>query len=251
MKKIPLLLLAAALSIGFGTVTYAGEWKQDGTGYWYQNDDGGYPINQWKEIDGKQYYFGADGYMLSNTTTPDGYQVGADGAWIQDNSQVTVQTGNGTRENPYNAFLPVDFSYALEYLPEYNYSARLQLLEIVTGQKANETVFSENMFNKAEHGNYRWRLYHFQLSCLSSNGKYITGSVVNPYYFFNQDSTIGLSDLETAVLGDKLKNCYDIKLFPGGTDDFWIGILIDDSIPYITFSIDGGSNNDIWFTTKQ
>lgn len=58
-------------------------WKQDKNGWWYQNSDGTYPTNTWKEINGKQYYFGSDGYMLSNTITPDGYKVGADGAWIQ------------------------------------------------------------------------------------------------------------------------------------------------------------------------
>ena len=58
-------------------------WKQDQNGWWYQNSDGTYPTNTWKEINGKQYYFGSNGYMLSNTTTPDGYKVGVDGAWIQ------------------------------------------------------------------------------------------------------------------------------------------------------------------------
>lgn len=58
-------------------------WKVDSNGWWYQNADGSYPQNAWKEIGGKQYYFGGDGYMLSNAMTPDGYKVGADGAWIQ------------------------------------------------------------------------------------------------------------------------------------------------------------------------
>ena len=58
-------------------------WKQDKGGWWFQNSDGTYPTNTWKEINGKQYYFGSDGYMFSNRTTPDGYNVGEDGAWIQ------------------------------------------------------------------------------------------------------------------------------------------------------------------------
>jgi glucan-binding YG repeat protein len=43
----------------------------------------------WHEIDGKWYYFntasdkGTFGVMLANTTTPDGYQVDANGAWIR------------------------------------------------------------------------------------------------------------------------------------------------------------------------
>lgn len=34
-----------------------------------------------------KYYVGADGDMLVNTTTPDGYRVGSDGAWIDTGAQ--------------------------------------------------------------------------------------------------------------------------------------------------------------------
>lgn len=85
MKKSFLTLLTAGIMAASMSITaWAGEWKQDTTGWWYQEDNGSYPVNQWKEINGKQYYFGGDGYMLHDTTTPDGYKVGADGAWIQD-----------------------------------------------------------------------------------------------------------------------------------------------------------------------
>ncbi|WP_312502933.1 hypothetical protein [Lacrimispora sp.] len=58
-------------------------WKQDSIGWWYQNADGSYPKSAWQLINGKYYYFNGDGYMLSNTTTPDGYKVNSSGAWIQ------------------------------------------------------------------------------------------------------------------------------------------------------------------------
>lgn len=68
---------------------------------WFQQDDGltfylhnvsdgtlGHMYTGWNQIDGKWYFFntvsdGTRGRMLVNTTTPDGYQVGADGVWIQ------------------------------------------------------------------------------------------------------------------------------------------------------------------------
>ena len=87
--------------------TAAGEgWKQDSTGWWWRNADGSYPANQWKEVDGKYYYFGADGYMLANTTTPDGYQVDASGAWVQGGAQETqqVQTNYITDSNTLTDF---------------------------------------------------------------------------------------------------------------------------------------------------
>lgn len=63
-------------------------WKETETGWWYDNGDGTYPVNQWKEIDGKQYYFGEDGYMLKDCYSPDGYLLGLDGAWIEGSPQM-------------------------------------------------------------------------------------------------------------------------------------------------------------------
>ena len=68
-------------------------WYTDEGGLrYYLNpvDDGtmGTMRTGWQIIDGKAYYFNtmSDGYLgrlLTNTVTPDGYKVGADGAWIQ------------------------------------------------------------------------------------------------------------------------------------------------------------------------
>ena len=69
-------------------------WVQNSTGWWWRNADGSYPMNTWKEIDGKQYYFGSDGYMLSNTYTQDGYFVGLDGARIQQSVNEPVNNNN-------------------------------------------------------------------------------------------------------------------------------------------------------------
>lgn len=84
VKRLVTLGTAVCLMVSSSIVSFAGEWKQDTVGWWYVNDDGHYPSNVWQEIDGKHYYFGADGYLLVNTTTPDGYKVGTDGAWIPD-----------------------------------------------------------------------------------------------------------------------------------------------------------------------
>lgn len=102
MKKSIVLatVLAMSLSLSSAFISLAGQWQQSSIGWWYQEDDGSYPVNTWKELDGKWYYFNQDGYMVSNawvgnyylgsdgvmltnTTTPDGYNVGPDGAWIQ------------------------------------------------------------------------------------------------------------------------------------------------------------------------
>lgn len=83
MRKAKVIIASTVLSMAISMTAFAGEWKQDTKGWWYQNEDGGYPVNSWQNISGKQYYFNESGYILTNTTTPDGKQVGADGAMIQ------------------------------------------------------------------------------------------------------------------------------------------------------------------------
>lgn len=58
-------------------------WVSDARGWRVQNADGTYLTNQWHQSDSLWYYLGADGYMLTSTTTPDGYTVNADGVWVQ------------------------------------------------------------------------------------------------------------------------------------------------------------------------
>ena len=85
-KKIMTLVLTTAMTAAAGLTAFAGEWKSNDTGWWWLNDDGSNPAAEWKWLDGNKdgtfecYYFGNDGYMLSDTTTPDNYQVNKDGA---------------------------------------------------------------------------------------------------------------------------------------------------------------------------
>ena len=84
-KKIAVAALVAGLSVMASITAFAGEWKQDSIGWWWQNDDGTYPVNKWLWIDGNNdgfaeaYCFDKNGYMYENTTTPDGYKVDENG----------------------------------------------------------------------------------------------------------------------------------------------------------------------------
>lgn len=77
----------------------SGKWIRDKIGWRYQNADFRFPSNEWKEIEGKWYFFdqysymvsgkwvgdyylGRDGAMLVNSATPDGYRVDQNGKWI-------------------------------------------------------------------------------------------------------------------------------------------------------------------------
>ena len=47
------------------SVQAAGGWKQNKTGWWWEEDNGSYPIKSWKNIGGTWYYFDGNGYMVT------------------------------------------------------------------------------------------------------------------------------------------------------------------------------------------
>lgn len=55
----------------------------DGGWYYLRPSFGGMKKNTWLQDNGKWYYLGDDGKMLTDTVTPDGYHVGADGVCLE------------------------------------------------------------------------------------------------------------------------------------------------------------------------
>lgn len=56
MKKKTIAFGMALMTMVLGTniMAFAESWKNDGKGYWWQNDDGSYPVNCWQWLDGNQ-----------------------------------------------------------------------------------------------------------------------------------------------------------------------------------------------------
>lgn len=88
-RRIMTAMFTAALTLSLPLTAMAGEWKRNDTGWWWLEDDNTYPTSCWQWLDGNQdgiaecYYFDAAGYLMTGTTTPDGYTVNADGAWTE------------------------------------------------------------------------------------------------------------------------------------------------------------------------
>ena len=103
-KTLSLVLLSVLFLFILSFASFAGAWKQDSKGYWYENDDGSYPKSTWMWIPGKDphiaycYYFDENGYCLLNRKSPDGYQLSPSGEWLIDrvNFPATkiINTGN-------------------------------------------------------------------------------------------------------------------------------------------------------------
>lgn len=113
MRKWKIAVIAGlvfSFSAGGSTLAFAGQWQQDGTGWWYQNDDNTYPAGEWQWIpygdEGNEscFYFDQNGYLLVDTLTPDGFQVNADGAWVQDGAvqQKAAETENEPEDEIYD-----------------------------------------------------------------------------------------------------------------------------------------------------
>ncbi len=106
-KHIAATILTAAMAVSMGITSFAGQWVSDSTGWRWQNDDGTYLTGVWEWLDGNQdgiaecYYLGADGYMLHDTRTSDGYIVNSDGAWTE-NGEVQVREQETKEE--YNSY---------------------------------------------------------------------------------------------------------------------------------------------------
>jgi len=67
MKQFCSVLLAGtilATSLTPMTVS-AAAWRKNSVGWWYEEDNGSYPANQWKQINGNWYWFNKNGYMAT------------------------------------------------------------------------------------------------------------------------------------------------------------------------------------------
>ena len=107
MKKTNLVGITLAMSLMMTFASFAGTWhKADNGRWWYENDDGSYRSNGWATIDNKYYYFDSEGYILTDTITPDGYMVNQDGQWVVDGLVKTasgenkeIQQQNGSQQS--------------------------------------------------------------------------------------------------------------------------------------------------------
>ncbi|MGE5626503.1 MAG: fibronectin type III domain-containing protein [Solirubrobacterales bacterium] len=67
-------------------------WVKNNNKWYYLNKGGDMSEGCWIFYNSKWYYLGNNGEMLVSTTTPDGYEVGADGAWTGKSYKITAPT---------------------------------------------------------------------------------------------------------------------------------------------------------------
>ncbi len=108
LKMTAVLSAALMMSVMAAVPAFAAGWQKNNTGWWYGTnaDNSAWYANGWQWVDGNGdgvaecYYFDGNGYIATNGTTPDGYQVNADGQWMQNGvvqTKSTVTTANTSR----------------------------------------------------------------------------------------------------------------------------------------------------------
>lgn len=108
LKMTAVLSAALMMSVIAAVPAFAAGWQKNNTGWWYGTnaDNSTWHANGWQWVDGNGdgvaecYYFDGNGYIATNGTTPDGYQVNADGQWMQNGvvqTKSTTTTANTSR----------------------------------------------------------------------------------------------------------------------------------------------------------
>lgn len=83
-KRLAVGIVAAAMLMTSTATALAAEWKQNETGWWYENEDGTYPVNSWVQVNGVWYFFNQEGYMSTGWVWDNGnwYFTNSDGAML-------------------------------------------------------------------------------------------------------------------------------------------------------------------------
>ncbi|MDD3252660.1 MAG: hypothetical protein PHV18_08880 [Lachnospiraceae bacterium] len=144
-KKITVLAMVSLFTIGAANIAFAGTWKNGAEPnqekWWYDNGDGTSPSNGWQWIDGnadgisESYYFDSNGWLLADTTTPDGYTVNEKGAWVQ-NGIVQTKTVSVASANK-----NVTGTYNYLYTAVYVFNAEIQNYELYGKTPENTVIF--------------------------------------------------------------------------------------------------------------
>lgn len=134
MKSLSLTTMAIILMLLTSTISFAGEWTPTGPTWSYIKDDGNIATNEWISDGGKTYHFDQNGIMetgwildnekwyylngtgemCTNRLLPNGYYIGADGAWVPDYIPQDSSNDSSSGGNNKNSGSSFDYSDSLE-----------------------------------------------------------------------------------------------------------------------------------------
>lgn len=133
LNKIIAVILAAISLSTLHTLSAEAAWVKNSNGWW--NTEGNSWSIGWRNIDNEWYYFGSNGYMktgwiqdndkwyylnvngaMVKNTNIDGYKIGEDGSWIEDEEQENkVVENNNDSDSQNSSIYPKDEINMAEY----------------------------------------------------------------------------------------------------------------------------------------
>ncbi len=199
-KKLMTAVLTATMALTMSMTALAGQWTNDSIGWHYDKTGyGNFAANEWLWIDGNGdgiaecYNFDGTSFMRANTTTPDGFTVNENGAWVVNGVVQTKQVGQ-TAE------------------PEQNNVEAVNLLDLTPSASSsynkfeNKRTIQGDLWSKGFylHSNNFWSEFYV-------GGKYTTFTATVGVM---QDSTNYKTDMTVEIYGDNdvLLNSYDLDL---------------------------------------
>ena len=218
---------------------FAGTWKEDQTGWYWEENDGTYPAAAWSWIDGNQdgiaecYYFNDQGYLVTGTTTPDGSQVDAEGRWVVNGS---VQTQGGSQA-------PADaaqgYAAALKKTNELDSFATTASvsMKMTSGAESYDVLVDMNMKVKDVYTSKIKILYDMNMSMMGEN---IAASMfyVDGYYYMD-------------MLGSKIKMAMPMDEIMETTKSSSSGMMQDlEYLQDVQVTEDGAGNKVYTFICK-
>ncbi|HIX16642.1 MAG TPA: hypothetical protein H9740_13140 [Candidatus Hungatella pullicola] len=229
MKKA--VFMGLALSMCFSFNAYAGQWKEDANGWWWQWEDGSYPYSTWEWLDGNRdgiaehYHFNENGYLDTNTTINND-QVNSDGARIWNGIVQTQQVpiynpsavGNPPLVQPQSGFVKQKWINLLGQNQQYVTS----VLDKILVSDSGVTYFVDDHDDSSDI--YIWNdIWNDQgiVDCVYS---YELSSICNA----DKDKTYSVSEI-TALLGN------DVKRFEE-SDTYAVWILSESPMVYLEHS---------------
>ena len=164
--------------------TAPSEWKHDATGWWYQNGDGSFPTNSWKNINQRWYYFKSNGYMATGWTSINGkwyYLNPTDGAmttgWISIGGTWYYLNADGSMATGWNSI----------HNSRYFFNANGSM---VTGW----TLVDNKWYYLSSSGIMQtgWHIINGKWYYLNTDGVMATGwnSINGKWYFFNANGSM-------------------------------------------------------------
>ncbi|HJC46646.1 MAG TPA: hypothetical protein IAA04_01185 [Candidatus Lachnoclostridium pullistercoris] len=239
MKKMfTTAVLTAAFALTMSATAFAGQWQQNSTGWWWQEDDGSYPQDTWRWLDGNNdglaecYYFDSNGYMLAGTSV-NGYQLDSNGRWVQDGA-VQYQQASA----PENAAMA-----ALRAATEKSKS----MTAIDTDMLMNMQISMEGLtLDMNMNGNMKMKdIYSDSMEYLMDMNLNLLGETVHMNYFYT--GGYGYYDID----GEKMKIPMDMATAMESAQT--ASLVTEDDLSYIqdaSMTDNGNGTYTIYFTAN-